>query len=760
MNRPVSRVAVVTFCLSIAVGALALPAVAEEDAKPFQLARYVPARSFAFARVPDIAAIQKAISRTSIARILADGEVREFIEPLLGLLQTKFDEVKNEEGIDLLDVATCFRGEVALALVRLDLARGAPYPELVLSIDTRENRAKAEKYLGILIEQIREDNKKLKVTEREVRGHKIRVIEDGRTRLDFTFLGNTFVLASMASTMDGVINAWAGGDAAALEGYPLHEASMRRVRSTGTPVIELFVNMQEILSVFGEALAPYESILAETGVTGIRALTLCSTIEGASFTDRIHIHAPGEKRGIFKLLSPKAIDHEVFRQVPESALYVAAGAYDIAGIWDEVMRVLATVQPDVFADVCARVEDAEKVLGFELKKHLIDSLGGDALVYASMPRGGGLIPEVVLSISVKDQGTLETCVDKSLEVLRQNVPEGLLTRDSTEFRGTTIHFIRIDGGIPVTPTFAFAGGRLIVTLSPQTMKGILRRQDAEEPGASILDNDRFKRALAGAPKGCCALSYTDIATVFNFAYSAALPFLQAMGDGFDWVGLDPAMLPSVEAISRHLEPIASYVWADSDGMTWSLTAPVGVTTLIVPAALATLLIAGPGAEPMPSTETAKPMRLTPPRREARPGREEKVTPATPIAPPPPRPGPIVDLDHLDQLGAALLIYYVENGVYPKDLTTLVEAGCIHEKSILVSPGDESPVDVRGVKCSYMYVGAGVARLSVGKDRLVVAWSRSIPRAVLFLDGTTRATPEKLFKALLADTRSRVGKGGK
>jgi hypothetical protein len=403
---------------------------------------------------------------------------------------------------------------------------------------------------------------------------------------------------------------------------------------------------------------------------------------------------------------------------------------DLDRIWDEVMRILATVRPDAFAEASSKIAEVEGFMGFKLREELIASLGGELFLYVAAPKGGGLVPEIVVGLSLKNVETFRKCMDSALRLVADHAGQDF-ELSKMSYKGREIHFVRLGGNAPVTPSWTIVDGRLLVALMPQTVKSVLRKLDAEEKPASILDNEAFAPGLKRMPANACLVSYTDLPAAFDFVYNLVLPFLPAITSNLEDFPLDISMLPSAESISQHLTPTHAAMWGDDEGITYSAHAPVSLLTAVAAAAPMFLLVAGGSA-----------MAPEPAFRELEP--TEEARPRDP------------DLTNLDEVGAGLLIHYVEQGKYPATFEELVKTRALPDASVLVSPGDEAPRMVGSVKCSYEYVGAAVAKLKGNKHRVVVAWTRSGPRrAVLFLDGGVRRVSETEFQNLLAETRKRM-----
>ena len=730
-----------TLTVSLAILVLAilgLPAPAQ-DAPAFELERLLPADSMAVISVPDVDAVRKAFGRTAIAKIFRDEEVRELIGPLVGMLDERLATLKKDEGVDVVDLLDCLRGQVAVALVDIDHAKGTPRPLLVLAIDARANRDRLLGFIGRGKMALQRQNERLKFSDRKRGEIDVTSIDDDGMTIEAAFVGTACVITLHPDAMNAVLDAHAAGAAAkGLVGSTRWTASMKPVSGAGVPFLRGYVNVGRIFEKYADGIAPVKAWLEESGVLGIQAVSFTTTIEGAEFVDRVHVHGPAEKRGLFKLVPQAALSDELLRRIPKDAMYASVGQMDLGAIWDEVFRVLEASDKGVHAKATKGLAQLEEVLGLSIRKELVATIGGDLVAYALPPMGGGPIPEVVIELALKDRAAFAAAFEKCLAAAQAQSGDAFAL-DSIEFRGQRIHCAKVDG-LPVAPSYTFVGDRLVVALNPNTIKGVIRQGEVEGKSTSILDSERFVAARARLPRGSSSLEYYDLATIFEYGYNLATPFLRAAGGSIsEKIPISMAALPSAEAISQHLTPVIVGLRADDVGMTTTMASPVPLVPVFVGLTVgSSLFFAATAGEPAAVEFEPAPRSVDAPAAKSD-----------------------ADIQNLDQIGAALLIYYVGHAkTYPANLAVLVEREDLARKS-LRSPSDDSPTKIGDVEISYDYIGPDVARLdtrdrTLDPARIVMVWSRTTPRAVTFLNGSARRVEEEEFQRLLVYTRTMIG----
>jgi hypothetical protein len=108
-----------------------------------------------------------------------------------------------------------------------------------------------------------------------------------------------------------------------------------------------------------------------------------------------------------------------------------------------------------------------------------------------------------------------------------------------------------------------------------------------------------------------------------------------------------------------------------------------------------------------------------------------------------------DQNNLRAIGTAVLQYRRQHDRYPPNLKSLVDAGIIEDAEVLVSPMDDNPPTVNGLKTSYVYIGGPLPLDLPHETPICYTRSGVVPgeRNVLFADMVVRAAHGDNFQRI-------------
>jgi hypothetical protein len=213
------------------------------------------------------------------------------------------------------------------------------------------------------------------------------------------------------------------------------------------------------------------------------------------------------------------------------------------------------------------------------------------------------------------------------------------------------------------PAFAFDGNTMV--LSPQSSKAVRTALNGVQSG-SLADNSEFMAFAKGlAAKGeLTSLSFSDNAKSFGSVYGQLAPVVSMMAGMFGELPVDFSLMPTEQAIGKHL----GYSYAGSYDSGNGLEVQRGVAQfalgdfvplLLTGAVLGVQVASGGGMyEDQPAAE---------------------VSPAERVQ------------NDLQQLSAAMTVYKISQGGYPKELADLVkplpdyEEGCLGKPDLPQDP---------------------------------------------------------------------------
>jgi len=725
---------------------------AEESPATPRLESLVPAHTFFFASLSDVAGMRAQCSRTAMGKLWNEPEVQAFIAPAMVEIRKHLKTAEAKAGHPILGILDSIAGQAAVAVVSYDPLYGGLIPDAAILVDLGNGRADFRK---IHAEALAKAEGKVGVTVKEHAGVPFEIVTlPGGVELSIAYFGNALVLTSVPERMREMIDASQGKLEKNLATNPTFQATNRH---TGKDAFfSAFVNVESVLAHFGDRLPPMATqIMGKLAIDSVKAFGFASSFAGEGIRETFFAYVPGEKKGLMKLFytSPGS-GMELLGRVPRDAFYAAAGRGDVEKFYVEALQLVGDVEPNVLEQVMGGIYQAEEFIGLRIREDLLAPLGDQMAAYAAMPGGGGLIPDLVMMVKLdapeKFEQSLVHLVNRGKELMAGDRRLTMELRNLA-FAGKKIFYIHVSekygDPVAVTPSYVREGDLAYFSLYPQVLKDLAARKFA---GPSILENPDFNRALKGLPEEMTSVEYMDFNAIVRILYGTIVPVAQLAAKRAD-IPVDMALLPRTETIAKHFFGGIWGVKLEDEGIAFHASTPVGV----LPSMLVTVAPFLMFASVQESHRSAIVFELD---------RDEAVAEAeanpVPVKPTPGRPVGSPE-SRLEKIYFALLFHYADKGAYPKGLAALVTTGALDDAASLLLPGDDSPLSLNGRKSSFSYVGAAVADFREGRDKAVWVYTRDNlggeDRWVLFADGTRRKVAEAEFQELLAGTRKRLAK---
>lgn len=715
----------------------------------------LPADTFLVASVPDVPAMHDQMSRTALGKLWREPEVQRFLRPAMEMLEAKLAKAEKKSGHRLADVLDMFRGQIGLAVVEFDPMFGGLIPDAVMYVDFGERRADAEKLIGEMMAKARN----MAVRTSEYEGHEIRhVTMPNGMEVAASWFGNAMALSARADRLEHMYDAWKAGAEGSLQSNPTYGAAMERVGGADS-FLNAFVNVEAILGHFGQRVDPsMMHVLDVTGLSGMKSISMASSMAGEGIRDSFFVAVPGEKRGLMKLAytAPDA-GTGLLDRVPADAFYATAGAGDLNEMVSILMDLARNFDPSAVDQIEMGLAQAKQMLGVDIRDDLLAPLGQEMGAYMTLPAGGGLIPDVVFLAKLDDparfQNALTQIVARVKMMMEENEKRLSLEHRTMDFMGKTIHYVHVShrrgDPVPVTPSFLVDGDLLAVALFPQPLKDMIARAGN---APSIRQRPDFQRVMKGLPDGMKSVEYMDLGVGFRWLYGTAVPVLQAIGKHRK-CPVDFALLPRTEVVAKHLFGAAWGVKTTDAGLEFHAYSQVGIVPMAIGVMVPVMFLAR--QKQMEYEWHEAPSHGVEPPEETAPMPEPVEPPVAPGAAVDPRVS-------LKEIYIALLYQYAEKSAYPENLGQLVESRALENADTLLLPGDEQPLSTGGGhKTSFAYVGPKVGSLREHTDQAVWVYERDGlgdgARWVLFADGSVRQVPADQFAKLLAGTRQMLAK---
>ena len=283
--------------------------------------------------------------------------------------------------------------------------------------------------------------------------------------------------------------------------------------------------------------------------------------------------------------APATIDTSFLRWVPKDAVSFSASTWDIAGLYDMVVKGMQAYNPQLAEQALSQLAMMEEEIGFSLRKDLFGSFG-DHYITWSMPVGTiSAAPEMVLLVKVNSEEKIVSAM-KNMAAMSQ----GAIDIEEGTRRGVKSYQINVnmdmsqDMGINIfemiQPTFAFKNGYMVMGFSTGDVKRVFKRMDREDiPKGDIRGNKEFAAVADMIPSGVSSVSFTDWKANFESYYqllTGVLAFVPMPED----VPIDMSLLPDSETLTNHLFGSISYTKTDAAGTESVAVSPFGPETLM------------------------------------------------------------------------------------------------------------------------------------------------------------------------------------
>lgn len=395
----------------------------------------------------------------------------------------------------------------------------------------------------------------------EVAGHTLRVApsdDEGWMVASEWLRGLVFAFADERA--DAL--AWATAMLEGLDGAPEHSTSMGAAllrRRSPFPALQVHVDVGALVrdSAAGDG---GEGSLAELDAFGFTRMGWGELAFGAppggALDARGSLEVPqdGFLGTLCRAFRPAPI--ELGRMAPRDTIDASFYAIDVQTLWRGVEDAVATFAPDAMAAtgqspselIEQRLQEAEALLGVDLRRSLIDNLTGefvgfllpDAHADGSVGAALGMVQlDGTGVVGLRDPDALEELIDAVIALSGSDALVG-----EQELEGRWVQTLDLSDVFPfeLRPCWAVLDDALVISYGTSSMAALLR-QCADEPPPSWLDDEaRLRRARELVAEGACSLSVADAPGLFRLR---VLEPLRAAEIGFED---DPYALSRLMAI--------------------------------------------------------------------------------------------------------------------------------------------------------------------------------------------------------------------
>lgn len=560
-----------------------------KTAAAFRLENVVPSSALFYASIDDVPAFIESLKSTATFRTWLDPEFQAFLGEAVRAVQSKIEEgharIERETGLDLRAMRTMIAGQAAVAVLP-PAGEKSRLPRLLASIELGDdaNVSRFREISRTILEKAREaSGGELSSESYTYEGTTVESIRfgGGGDAMHATVIGSALVVSNDEDALNDAIERTV---ATARPRDTLGSAArfrtvMSKVKSADGESVVAYADVAGAIAAFAPAMSGNDrAVLDALGVSDVRAIGLATTLARDGVFDTVFIDTPAEKRGILRLLEMPQGPLATIDSAPEGTLLYFGVHIDPREIVSEVRRIAAIAEPGSVEEMDRGLAEAREKLGFDPIEDLVGSFGDEFSFFLRAPNAG-LVPDMALVAKLADPEKLERSLAKIEELVRREAGELPFTHKVSPLAGGgKLHTIAPQN-VPFAIHLGIDGGMAAIGPQASTVKDALSGQ-----GGGLRRDPQFVsglRSLDARPdSGFGSLAYVNLRDGLAYLHNVASPFVAGWRPRSSGVPLDMALLPSVEALTRHMSPIVQTFRSEGDGFFARSVSPTGNTFVI------------------------------------------------------------------------------------------------------------------------------------------------------------------------------------
>jgi hypothetical protein len=256
-----------------------------------------------------------------------------------------------------------------------------------------------------------------------------------------------------------------------------------------------------------------------------------------------------------------------------------AAAFDDTA-YQAAEQIVRLVSPEDVPKVKEFAKQANDLLGVDLRKDLLGSLG-DQLAYYTSPGDGPFTLGQTVLFKVRDADKLLGTLEQIIKSLGTAAGKEVRIKKN-DYRGVTIHQVYVQQqGFIFVPSYAVHKDWLVVAFYPQAVQAFVQRSKGQL--AVWKPSPVVQESLSQLPKEFISISYSDPRPSLKQLMSIAPLIAGTVSSLNPQLGFEVGSLPSTQEVTKHLFPNVSVT--SDDGKTLrqdsrdSLALPFDITGL-------------------------------------------------------------------------------------------------------------------------------------------------------------------------------------
>jgi hypothetical protein len=555
--------------------------------------RLLPATTQIYIRWDGVEAHRAAYAKTGLGQMMK-GDTGTFITGL-------FDKLQTSAGA-LLTVETLRRGEDPKTLKKMQAdakAAATLFPLLgktgfILAGELRQLEP-PQGQLYLIIPEMGDKPDPLfgalrlaiglakgQIKEQKIAGRTVASLALPPVNLAWWVEGRHAVVTIGTDTPEVVVKSVTAGDRAPLTGSPLFQrvTSFKKFETHARS----FVDVAAFVKMGAKRNKEVAKLLDDLGLTGLQALVMYSGFEGRAERGLVEWDMAGPRKGLLALATGKPFTLADVPPLPPDVVSWTMTNFDTGAFYDTAYmaaeQIVGMLSPDDLPKVKEFTKQANTLLGVDLRKDLLGSLG-DRFAYYTSPGDGPFTLGQTVLFKVKDADKLLGTLEQIIKNLGTAAGKQVRIKKN-DYHGVAIHQVYVQQeGFIFVPSYAIHKDWLIVAFYPQAVQAFVQRSKGEL--AVWKPSPVVQESLSQLPSEFISISYSDPRPSLRQMMSIAPLIAGTISSLNPQLNFEVGSLPSTQEVTKHLFPNVSVT--SDDGKTLrqdsrdSLALPLDITGL-------------------------------------------------------------------------------------------------------------------------------------------------------------------------------------
>ncbi len=526
--------------------------------------KLLPASTQIYLRWDGVDAHRAAYEKTSLGRMMK-GDTGAFISGVFDKLQTS--------SAALLSVESLRRGldPKALKKMQADAKSAAKlFPQLgkhgfILAGDLRQLEP-PQGSVYLILPGMGEDPDPLfgalrlaidlsgaQITERKIAGRAVFSLDLSPVNLAWWAEGKHAVFVLSTDNPEAIVKNMTSRDRAPLTEQQLFQrvASFKQFETDS----RAFVDVSALIRLGAKRGKEVSKLLDDLGMMGLRSLVLYSGFEARAARSLIEWDTPGPRKGLMKLSTAKPFQFGDVPPLPPDVTNWSMSNFDIATLYDTayqaVEQIVGIVSPEDVPKIKEFTKQVNDLLGVDLRKDLLGSLGDRFAIYTSPGEGPFVLGQTLL-LKVKDAEKLEGTLEQIIKNLSAAVGREIRIK-KRDYRGVAIREIYVqEKGFIFVPTYTIHKDWMVLSWYPQPVQAFVQRSKGEL--TTWKPSDQTKSLLSKLPSEFVSISYSDPRPLVKQLMSFA-PIIAGVVSSFNpSLNFEVGSLPATQEVTKYLFP--------------------------------------------------------------------------------------------------------------------------------------------------------------------------------------------------------------